>query len=928
MALQPWYKVITPREDLREGRPLDASEFAVHLDQVRDGRAPEVYQKPEDFFERTYLTQNLSALSIETIRRLSGIQVETSPVFNLTTQFGGGKTHALTLLYHLARGGPAASSWKGVSRLLGEAKVDRVPTAATAVFVGTEFDSLTGRGGTDGTPVRKTPWGEVAWQLANGDIERFRIVEEHERTLTAPGGDVLAKLLPSDKPSLLLFDELMNYVSRYRKSGLGTQLYSFLHSLSEVTRSRADTVLAVSIPASELEMTSEDQADYERFKKLVDRVGKAVFISSESETSEIIRRRLFEWQGLPGDATKTVSAFGDWVLEHRYQLPSWFPVDSARKAFADTYPFHPSVISVFERKWQGLPRFQQTRGMLRLLALWVSQAYQDGFRGAHKDPLITLGTAPLESSVFRAAVYDQLGESRLEVAVTTDIVGKDHAHALRLDNEGTAEVRKARLHRKVATTIFFESNGGQQKGEATLPEIRLAVAEPDLDIGNVEQCLEALVETSYYLAAQKNRYRFSFQPNLNKLLADRRASVPSALVRETMRSEILKVFETGRRVAAIAFPEKSGDIPDRPVLTVVVLNPEASAEDTAARTQILGMTRDYGSASRSYKSALLWCVAEDAVRPQEEARKLLAWQDIENDSESLRLDQSQRDELRTNLARAHRDLREAVWRSYRYVFLLDSENSLQRIDLGLVNSSGSPDGTLVGLILSRLQQADLVVMEAVSPSFLARNWALPEWSTRSVRDAFYASPKLPRLLNADSVRETIVKGVRDGFFAYAGKRADGSYEPFHFRTHLTSGDIEITSEMYLIQKEAAEAHLNRSKADPTKPGETGDGPAPASEPPQPPTVPGPAEPSPAPPVSGNISGFRWNGTIDARKWMNFYTKVLAQFATSSRLNLHLEVEVQANSDMPSTKLDEVRMALRELGMEGELEALKGTGGGD
>ena len=38
MALKPWYKVVTPREDLRENRPLDASEFAVHLDHVRDNR--------------------------------------------------------------------------------------------------------------------------------------------------------------------------------------------------------------------------------------------------------------------------------------------------------------------------------------------------------------------------------------------------------------------------------------------------------------------------------------------------------------------------------------------------------------------------------------------------------------------------------------------------------------------------------------------------------------------------------------------------------------------------------------------------------------------------------------------------------------------------------------------------------------------------
>ena len=59
MAMKPWYKVITPREDLRDGKPLDASEFAVHLDHVRDKKGPAVYREPEQFFERTFLTKNL-----------------------------------------------------------------------------------------------------------------------------------------------------------------------------------------------------------------------------------------------------------------------------------------------------------------------------------------------------------------------------------------------------------------------------------------------------------------------------------------------------------------------------------------------------------------------------------------------------------------------------------------------------------------------------------------------------------------------------------------------------------------------------------------------------------------------------------------------------------------------------------------------------
>src|SRR5256712_206922 len=221
MALKPWYKVVTPREDLRDGRPLDASEFAVHLDHVRDGRAPDDYKNPERFFDRTFVTSSLSELGGGVVRRLSGIKVETSAVYNLTTQFGGGKTHALTMLYHLASAGPAASSWKGVPVLLDKAGVKTVPGGATAVFVGTEFDSLAGRGGKDGTPLRRTPWGDIAFQLGGG--EAFTAVAKHDEEGTAPSTEGIRKFLPKDKPALILMDELLNHLNpeRNRKAGLG-----------------------------------------------------------------------------------------------------------------------------------------------------------------------------------------------------------------------------------------------------------------------------------------------------------------------------------------------------------------------------------------------------------------------------------------------------------------------------------------------------------------------------------------------------------------------------------------------------------------------------------------------------------------------------------------------------------------------------------
>ena len=912
MSLKPWYKVVTPREDLREGRPLDASEFAVHLDHVREGRAPADYQEPERFFERTYVTRTLGELAATTVRRLSGIKVETSAVFNLSTQFGGGKTHALTLLYHLARGGAEAAKWKGVAGVLERAGVKAVPAAATAVFVGTEFDALAGRGGKDGTPVRHTPWGEVAFQL--GGAEGFAVVAEHDAKRVAPGNDVIRQFLPKGGPALILIDELVNFMSRNRKSGLTGQLYAFVQNLSEEARAQDRVVLAVSIPSLSDEMTPEDEADFERFDKLLNRLGKAMVMSAETETSEIIRRRLFEWGGLPDEGRKASAAYAEWLLEHREQIPKWFSVDTAHDTFAASYPFHPTLLSVFERKWQALPRFQQTRGILRLLALWVSNAYQAGFKGAHKDPLIGTGTAPLDDPLFRLAVFEQLGGEKLEPAVTTDICGKKDSHAVALDGAAADAIRKARLHQKVAATIFFESNGGQAKAEATLPEVRLAVAEPEMEIGNVETALDALTETCYFLTAEKNRYRFSLAPNLNKLLADRRASIQPGRIQERLRAEIQKVFAAGGGIERLHFPEKSAQIPDRPVLTIVVLSPEQAAGSSDTRAFIETATREHGASARTFKSALIWAIPDNPDALREEGRKALAWEDIEDEEDDLKLDEMQRRHLAESVKKAQRDLKEAIWRAYKNVMLLGKEGDWKTVDLGLVHSSAAE--TLSGLIVGRLkEQGD--IEDGLSPNFLVRNWspAFVEWSTKAVRDACFASPQFPRLLNPDAIKLTISKGVEVGAIAYVGKKAGGGYEPFLWGPSggsLNVGDVEISDDVFIIKREVAEAHSAGSLRAP------GAEPLGQAQPPKPPL--GQTQPAaPAPPGPQNYARIVWEGDIPPQKWMNFYTKVLSRFATEPGLGVSLQVYVEPPGGVSLQKVEETRVALRDLGLSDHVE---------
>jgi hypothetical protein len=608
------------------------------------------------------------------------------------------------------------------------------------------------------------------------------------------------------------------------------------------------------------------------------------------------------------------------VQAHRNQVPNWFPVDTASGVFADAYPFHPTLLSVFERKWQALPRFQQTRGILRLLALWVSNAYDAGFKGAHKDPLIGMGTAPLDDPMFRSAIFEQLGGAKLEGAVTTDICGKKDSHATRLDKEAIDAIKKARLHRKVATAIFFESNGGQAKGEATLPEIRLAVAEPDLDVGNIETALEELSTTCYYLSSEKNRYRFSLSPNLNKLLADRRASVQSPRVEDRIRAEVQKVFVEGKGVVdRFFFPEKSGQIPDAARLTLVVLPPDRAAADKTTQAFVDGSTKEHGSSARTFKSALIWAVPEGPDALRDEARKVLAWEDIADEEDDLRLDEGQRRQLSESLKKAQRDIKETVWRTYKNIMLLGKDGDWKTVDLGLIHSSAAP--SLAQLIVDRLVQPGDVEDKGVSPNFLVRNWppAFKEWSTKSVRDAFFASPQFPRLLNSDSIKDTIARGVETGMLGYVGKAADGSYAPFHWNTSLPAVDIEISQDVFVIQRNVAEAYAAPKPGDsPVLAGGTASGdestplPVGGSSPFQVGSARTTQTSSGTPTSTARLI---WSGDVPHQKWMNFYTKVLSKFAATAGLKLTLRVDISPAGGISAQKVDETRIALRELGLK-------------
>ncbi|MCP4400157.1 MAG: DUF499 domain-containing protein [bacterium] len=823
MLLTPWYDVVTPRKEICERAPAELFDFRVHLERVRDEVALEEYGDPSGFFARTCLTKSFNQIASDVMRRLSGERIGTNAVLCLESPRGCGKTHVLTLLYHLGLHGMNAQKWPGVPEILAHAGLSSLPKAAVAAVICSEFAAVKGLGGKRGEPLRKTPWGEIAFQL--GGEEAFVRIEREDRSMQAPVRELISDILPADVPCLILIDDLPGYLRSDKAKG--EQFSQFLYELADCVRNMEQCALLVTLPVPGPNLSTEEGEELLRLREMLESSGRVICIDSEEHSAEILRRRLFEWDAgafyqseqlsLPDAAHETCASYAEWIRAYRGQLPAWFPADNAEGTFLESYPFHPGFLAVFERKWSAQPDFQHLRGLLRLMALLIAGGYAEGYQRMYSDPLIGIGSAPLDDPEFRSSILEQLGDVEgLEAAVLSDISGVESL-TNRLDVEAADEIKHNRLHRKAAIAIFFESKGGvKERVDASEAEIRLGIGEPDFQPGDIETVLEALTAQCYYISREDTQYRFSLNPNLNKLFADWSPAIDDERISELVKEEISRLFADSALVCL--FPEKSADIPDRPLLTLVVPAPDYIKRDSHSVRLIETFTRDYGSADRHFKNALIWVLPDDDEAMSGEARKLLTWQDIQNQVQRSADDASTMAgveptkllvQLTEGIDSARKTLEQAVWHSYRYLALLNTKREIEFLDPGRLDPSAGRSLPLA--LLNQLRLYDVVV-DSVSPKFLKRHWPQEfegkAWSTKTLRDMFFSSPQFPRLLNPDILKDTIAKGATNGTLGYVGPKIDGKYEPWYYQKALNVSDVEISDEMFIITPNMAEEYAD------------------------------------------------------------------------------------------------------------------------
>jgi predicted AAA+ superfamily ATPase len=280
-------------------------------------------------------------------------------VIGLQTASGGGKTHTMLALYHLARfardgGDPRALA--GMADVLDKAGVTTLPKSKTAVFVGSGAGpdvSLK----LDKGPRVYTVWGYLAWRLA-GDAGT-QLMAEAERARTSPGSALLVELFKLAGPSRILLDELTMFARQLDDERFEAFL-SFIQSLTEAAKMVPGVLIVGSLPESNAEAGGDRGIEaLRRMEQVFGRVQSPWLPDSGDETYEIIRRRLFRPLDSEGEKARdeTVKAFVDMYRSYstgcrRIGRPSIS--SSARAAYCDFSPISSACSGTRKRAIRSL----------------------------------------------------------------------------------------------------------------------------------------------------------------------------------------------------------------------------------------------------------------------------------------------------------------------------------------------------------------------------------------------------------------------------------------------------------------------------------------------------------------------------------------------------------------------------------------------
>ena len=781
-----WHEHCVLRDDVRQGT-LTLAEFAADLYGVRTGDAPNVYRLPDLFFDRTYPTYNLKTLVRDVFQRLSGRGGK--PVIRVQVAYGGGKTHALITLLHLAERGVELRSHPTVQEFMGFSGIDPPPQARVALLPFDKFDVKAGLMVYSPNGKRQqvnTPWGALAYQLA-GD-EGLAKVAAYE-TIT-PAEPLLVELLKTPQTeglsTLILIDETLLYMRNAvnddpRQLGILQDFFQYL--TQAVSRVERAAIVASLITSDVVSNDSTGAQVLSALENVFRRVEETVEPVSREDVSELLRRRLFE--SVPPEATRRA------VVDSLAGAMQKLPLRDSQKSqeaydrLLKSYPFHPDLLNVFYQKWTQLEKLQQTRGVLRMFA--TALRVSDG-----KDPSPFVGpSALLGSNGELSDAVRELIEACEEGNQWTSILDGELRKARDIQSR-LPRLKYREIEGAVLSTFLHSQPLGQK---ADLTDLYSLLAHPDIDKISVEDGLSKWREVSWFLKENENSWSLGTTSNLTRMHVRAMGRLTEDRISDDLVKRIrdAKLGQNTDDVFAHALPDSPADIPDNPELHFVIVGPEYSAVPGADISTPLHAFFD-----RTYPNNVI-ILAPDNTRLaglRSRIRKILGWQGIETGDEMSLLSGPQKALLVQRKRDDEAGITDSIKSTYSVLIEVD--------EAGEIKARLLPPGpeSPFERVKTFLIEAERLLTTSLDPELLTPDsffelWGEEETSKpiQGLYRMFASLPRLPRLLGRGVFVETLQRGVTEGRIVLRSVRPDGSQHTYWRESppneDLSNRDLEI-----------------------------------------------------------------------------------------------------------------------------------------
>jgi hypothetical protein len=776
--LRPWHAVATPHEDIRQGR-LDEAVFAANIWAVVEQSAPNVYLDAEEFYRKTWMTEGLAEILKRVAAALGGRKDAGDRIISLQTTFGGGKTHTLVALWHLAKSAarlkksPHATELR---RVLGDSFPEQVGNVA--VFTNHTCDPTQGRKTPEGVHTR-TLWGELAVQL--GGKKLYEKVRPNDETLRVPQG-IFKEVLTAAAPCLILLDELADYcvgaaAVSVGETTLADQTISFVQQLTEAAAQVPGVVVVATLPASKLEVASSEkgQEAFVTLEKRFQRLGADIKPVADDEISAVVRARLFE-SITPDDESdypsRVAAAYQSMYTSHSTEVPSEASRPSYRDQIERSFPFHPTVIEALYTRWGSHPDFQRTRGVLRLLASVVEDLWKHRESNTQSQPLIQPCHIRWSVDAMHAALT-RLWGPQYEAVAAADVIGED-SNAGAFDEERSGDHRREKIGRGLASAILLGSFGGQgQRSGFSAKDLKLACSRPILNWSYTDGALLELEDRCFYLHSAAagslgKRFWFNTKPNLNKLVVQYRQQV----TRQSFDDEILDAVrrESENKASGdstwrlLVSPDK--DLPEQRNLALLVLSPSVSWGDEennqAAKRAVNDLSSKCGAKDRTYRNTLLFLAASSKGlgKLRTAYRERAALKGVQTDY-GAQLDHEQQDDLKKRLEAAEKSATEALGPAFTVALRVAG----QEVESVILSDARSNFSEHLSYLWQTLVEEEEWILRKIGPVTLKNVGLVPAEGGIAVRDvveAFLKFTDKPLIASRAAVVSGLATACRDG----------------------------------------------------------------------------------------------------------------------------------------------------------------------